>query len=93
MSRKDPRKSLSICPPRAVWVALKAQEGCSMSDAVRRAVAGTDWMNVPIGAVGKGTELSVQLPEPERAALDRAALARGVSAEALVLGALAEALS
>ncbi|MEM9715883.1 MAG: hypothetical protein AAF826_05145 [Pseudomonadota bacterium] len=93
MSRKDPRKSLSICPDRSVWVALKAQAGCSMGDAVRRLVADADWDGVPLGTKGRGTELSVQLPQTEWQALDAAAAARRVTAEQLVLGALEKAVS
>ena len=93
MSRKDPRKSIAICPNRQIWVALKAQAGCSLSDVVRKKVLGTDWMHVPVGEVGRGTELSVQLPPVELRTLEMASLARGVTAERLILGALSQDIS
>lgn len=64
-----------------------------MADAVRAAVDGVDWMGVPVGTAGKGTELSLQLPAKELVLLEDAARARCVSADLLVLGALSEALS
>lgn len=92
MSRKDVRKSLSVCPSREVWVSLKARAGCSLSDLIRREVAGVDWVTVPVGTAGRGTELSVQLPSSDLEALEDAAFSRKVPAELLVLGALSEAL-
>lgn len=93
MSRKDPRKSLIVCPGRPVWVALKAQAGCGIADQMRRVLAGVNWADMPEGTRGKGVDIALQLPAAELQRLEHAARAKGVSPEVLVLGALERMLT
>ena len=92
MSRKDPRKSILICPDRDVWKALKAGSNRSMGDAVRRAVANTNWDRLERGAEGRGAKIAVQLPPKDYEALKAVATRRGLRESDLLLAAVRDAL-
>ncbi|MEM9210663.1 MAG: hypothetical protein AAGA63_04190 [Pseudomonadota bacterium] len=92
MSRKDTRKSIVVVPDGPTWNLLRAHPSRSMSDAIRRLVAGVDWMAVTPAEPGQGAKLSVQLPQTDAAALGLASEQRGISRSRLLLGALRRAI-
>ncbi|MEO0341866.1 MAG: hypothetical protein AAF198_00370 [Pseudomonadota bacterium] len=94
MSRKDPRKSIEVCPDPTIWAGLKRQARGSLSDQVRRLVSTADWSSIePSKNASRGTFLSVQLPKDQNAALIKAAQKRNLDEAALLLGAVRQGLS